>query len=413
MATTLTLTPEPANGAILIEVTDPQYTDPTVFIDLNGDDYTQSTWDSSTEKNNWTRTWINGATETTPPSSVMMWNANGADVFQAYGSNQINLGGSILRLTRNFTGLASGNYRLTVTVYANFSTDIDTRIGVVGGLSKYIGHEIFPAQTEASRTFTLDWAQSTSSAGVYVQGINGYPMLSRFRLERLPDSYVPTGYTLIRHDANGSAEVRRLTGQDMQGGVLILRDYEAALAGPVTYTAYSGMAGAVSATETVVLGATNDVLSLPVLPQYRAVPDLTTELTATRPTRATVHQVVGRPDPLVAMGPLSTRSGTVRFLFKIREQAEALEAIYNLGEVLFLRFSLASARDLYHVPTSVSLEVNTETYTYTVVVDYVEVTRPTGPLLGAFGWTYEDIAAKTYLQVKQQYPTYGDLVVGS
>jgi hypothetical protein len=231
----------------------------------------------------------------------------------------------------------------------------------------------------------------------------------------------PNGFFMLRADANGAAgAVRMQEGQTVSNGTLLVRDYEAALTGHIEYSAlsygynpatdqYEGMP---LTTVTTALNVETDVLTLAQLPQYRAEPDLITDFTAQRGTGTTIHQIINRPDPIAVLNSSTTRSGQIVYWCAERATADNLLALYQETEVLLLRFGGSGAKDLYHIPTGSTISLNREDYTWTVTVDYQEVQAPVGPLLGAFGWTYEDVAASTYLTIRQSYASYADLFVG-
>lgn len=403
MTTTLTLTPDVATASVLLNIADTAYQAPTTAYELIATQYTDSTWAAGTEKNAWTRTIVSGPADPTTKAIFGWGTVNGTKVFwPPFGAY-----GQFLTTARTLPALVAGaRYRLTVQIHRTLKS---AAVEIYNGAT-HMGGVFWPADSANPSTKTLEWVQTGTAASLTINSQEDWPDLRVIRIERLPAVYDPDALVIARTDRNGTAPVRMLEGQGIVGGALVLRDYEPALSGPVTYTVHTGQASPVSAS--TALNATADVVGLPVLPQHTAIPELTIGLEATRTAATTLHQVIGRSDPLATIGPLSTRTGTVEYLCGTRTSAETVEAIYALGEVVFTRFSGDAARDLYHVPTEVSPVLHTDTYEWTVRVRFAELGRPTGPLLGALGWTYADLTTRTYLEVRTDFPTYIDVVVG-
>ncbi|ONI63903.1 hypothetical protein ALI44B_04565 [Leifsonia sp. ALI-44-B] len=226
---------------------------------------------------------------------------------------------------------------------------------------------------------------------------------------------------LMRSDRNGTAPVRLFPNQGIIDGGLLVTDNEASLMGQVVYSI-----GTASQTITFDGQVLTDILLTPVLPQNRNFPLLTLEHSYGRPSTSTKHQVINRPDKLAALGPLGYRSGSLSFLVASASMATELEAIYDKGEVVLLRFSTGTnpltgeqypaERDLYHLSDDVRVNRDRESASgfYKVDVNYTEIRRPSSPLAGSFGWTYNDVRDQfaSYDEVAMIFPTYNDLAVG-
>jgi len=234
----------------------------------------------------------------------------------------------------------------------------------------------------------------------------------------------PTGATLValtRTDVNGSRPVRLLDGQDLDGtGALTITDYEPALTGAVGYavTILDGVTRE-DATDTVTFDGT---AMLPRLaPAVR--PDLGVTLTmvrtyeATRASTTTVHDVIGRTDPLVSLGVQGTRRGALGLFCPTYADARAVEATLGAGEVVLLRTQEFEGLDMYLVGTSSQVrpfDDETTIRRWEVVVEFVETAAPLGALYGALGWDYAASLARnaTFADSLAEFATFGDLTAG-
>lgn len=219
---------------------------------------------------------------------------------------------------------------------------------------------------------------------------------------------------VLRHDANGTVEVRPMVGQLPSAGKgrLLLTDYEAA-AGRNTYTVDDGAAGA---TATVTLDIAEPWLMVPIMPHYARQVEAVTDYSAGRESRGTVHHVPGRSDPLVSITPLSMRTGTIELYARTLAQAQTLESVFSRGEVVMLK-QRVPGMDMYFTARSTSVQprdaAGEELTRWRLRVDYDEVARPQGPQAGALGWTYAALAAAhaSYAAVDAAYATYNDLTI--
>ncbi|TDE91589.1 hypothetical protein EXU48_15705 [Occultella glacieicola] len=218
---------------------------------------------------------------------------------------------------------------------------------------------------------------------------------------------------ITRTDANGTHPVRLLPNQLPTPSQLIVRDYEAALTGPVTYT----LTGAGGSQVTTSLGSDHPWLFVPVYPQFSAAVESVTGYTSDRATQTTVHQVIGRPDPLVTIGRLQTRAGTLEIWCASHADALTVQNVYSLGHAVMLRQVEHAGLDMYHFARAVTVDPFAPQGARTrwrVAVDYVEVNRPTADLAGSLGWNYSELAAAhtSYFEVAFTYADYNALLVG-
>lgn len=332
-------------------------------------------------------------------------------------------------LNRTQTGLVVGRkYRVASYVTATsdvpdegqdrtIRTTVDFLEPESSGTAPYTGgwtYNTFVA-TATSHTISLMPTRKGTPAGTHTFTMR----LEYQRVDLLP---VPTGTDSItaftRSDVNGVAPVRLQQGQVLSGGSLIAFDSEAALVGPVTYTVESIVANvAESAATTVTFDGTNalprinavqrpgDGLALSALTVYRSQ----------RSSASNVFEVIGRSDPIVSLGVLRSRTGTVEVWCSDYPQARALELLAGIGEVLQLRQPDHAGMDMYMTSTSVAVEPFTNGLApWRVTVEYVELSRPTGPVYGSAVWTLSNSFMRnpTLAQSRAEFPTLAALAAG-
>lgn len=220
--------------------------------------------------------------------------------------------------------------------------------------------------------------------------------------------------TIARTDSNGVRTVRLRAGQEPSAGILTLVDYEPALTGTLRYEV-TDSAAAVTVTTLAGLALTGTVVGSVYLPAFAVIVPQITGYEADRESATVVHEVIGRTDWLATFGPMRGRRGTLRAHFPTYAAARTLDALCSrLGEPLLLRQPTHPGLDMYFAPTRSRLTPATETATtWDVEIEYVEQGWPTGPLLGAAGWTVASVAAwGTCLKVRSDFATCAALVVG-
>lgn len=223
--------------------------------------------------------------------------------------------------------------------------------------------------------------------------------------------------SIVRSDANGVSSVRLRTGQAPIGGVLTVTDYEPALLGNVTYdvvdveqvrtTATTSLAGLVTTPR--IVGVQE--------PQLVAAPELVTGYDAQRESGSAVLRVIGRGDPVVLLAPTRTREG--RLEVWARDYADALEAADVMAEskILLLRQTTHPGMDMYFLAQSVStqpLQRVEDGWRWQTTAQYIEVRNPNLPLLGASGWTFDDVVAgyPSFAALRSAFDSFNELVVG-
>lgn len=391
MATTITATPSPNAGSVLLEVATTEADSPQVILDLVYDDIEAETVADSHAI--WGGSW----------TGLIEMYAGGTSYAMFYSPS--NYGD----VTRNLTGLTIGaKYRVSLTAY---------RYAWNGTTMAIAGKGSVPLTNGSGPTTTnLEFiATSTTHTFVLNTVANQEPGISRFVVTRLPANYA---FTLTRTDANGTSAVRLQDGQDLVGGVLLATDYEAALSGPITYTATLTPSEFASTTTAlnmdIGLGRSLYIMSVPVYPMYTEWVVLVTGWDMNRETTSTIHNVINRPDPIATLGRLRLRRGTLEITVGDYSDATRLASLYDRGEVVLLRQTHLLGADLYHVLSGQVSITPGDLRTWNVSVDYTEVSRPTAPLAGGSGWTYERSAEfnTTYLASSLEFATYADLFIG-
>lgn len=233
---------------------------------------------------------------------------------------------------------------------------------------------------------------------------------------RLQVTGAPAGpLTITRRDRNGTGTVRLLAGQEPIGGSLTVVDHESALTGVVAYDAVDS--AAVTTTKTVTTAAAGlVVLTVVGQPNRRAVLQAVTGYDETRESSSPVLEVIDRDDPIVVTRALSTRRGTIDVYAATYPDAAAASAVLKAGLPVMLRQDANAGMDLYAVVRRVTARADTtqSPASWRLTLDYVEQRPPAGPLLGAAGWSWADVAANypTWNDARAAFATWNDLVAG-
>lgn len=259
-------------------------------------------------------------------------------------------------------------------------------------------------------TFT---ATGTTSTLTLTTANNFTPALSLIRVYLQPVGGATSAFALTRTDANGVNQVRLLEGQEISDGALITEDYEAALTGPITYSLV--YANGQRASASTALDVEGTFLAPSVLPQFGISGLFITGYDAARETASTTHAVIGREEPVVRIGAVRSRRGTLTVWASDYAAMRSVLEVYRRGEVVLLRQAEHAGLDLYHVATGVREGAyDAEFKRWRLDIDFTEVRRPDGPLLGSAGWTWDDVAANfaTWDDVTDFFATWNDLQIG-
>ena len=218
-----------------------------------------------------------------------------------------------------------------------------------------------------------------------------------------------------RTDANGTADVRTMTGQlpHTAPAVLVLDDYEANGTARYTVTTTAG-----TVTGSIILTLASPWLGTPENPQYSAAVASVLDYGAGGISRATVHEPDGDDAPIVIGLGGSTRRGSLRVSTPGGTYAEALSLfrILGRGQTMLLRQAEHPGMDMYFIAGNyeiVTALAGGSGSVFDVTASYIEVVRPAGALSGALGWTWAALAAAfpTWAAVEEAYATWGDLRV--
>ncbi|MCZ9883721.1 hypothetical protein [Arthrobacter sp. B2a2-09] len=223
---------------------------------------------------------------------------------------------------------------------------------------------------------------------------------------------------ITRSDANGIAEVRVAAGQlpSASTGTTIVTDYEAA-SGVCNYTVTTTNTSDI-ATASTTLTLAKPWLMVPIAPNYSSTVETVTNYGAGRSSNSTVHQIIGRADPLVVLGKLGTRTGTLEIWTDSIASANALARVFDRGEIVMLKQGDNAGMDMYF--TADDLDISPYSVAgagltrYKFTVRYREVVRPYGNLAGALGWTFDALASRysTFDQILADYATFDALTLG-
>lgn len=214
-----------------------------------------------------------------------------------------------------------------------------------------------------------------------------------------------------RTDANGTADVRTMTGVlPHSTGVLILDDYEPAH-GVATYTLTT--AGG-TVTGAITLALSSPWLGTPEVPQYSAPVPAVLDYGAGTSTLSTVHEPDGRYDPIVIVRGASSRRGSLTVSGGSYPAALNLLRLCQRGQTMLLRQTQHNGMDMYFIPMQADIVTALAagpSSQFDLTLQYIEVGRPTGALSGALGWTWESLAAAfpTWGDVFEAYATWGDV----
>lgn len=360
MATTMTAVPRPDSGTVLLTVTAPAAESPRDVLALTAGQIKAeglTAWTGMIQR-------------------VDLFGDLAA--FYSQSANE--------RITRTITGLTVGQ-RTRVTFTAQ-RTALPTTFGVTGK-----GQGTIPAGSGVW-AHSMEFVATATSHQVFLDLVqNNLPYLSRLTVTILPAAYSYATFALTRTDANGVRPVRLLDRQEIVGGSLIIEDAEAALTGTITYQLRSAL-GETTTVSTTLDGTPGYRLAPAVFPQWAVTVGMVTGYHATRTTSTAVHEVIGRPDPVLRLGALKLRRGTLTIWCDSYDALTAALGVYQRGEVVLLRQGDYAGLDMYHVATETREEgYDAEHRRWRLDVTYVEVAVPRGPLLGSPSWTWDDLAA--------------------
>lgn len=237
---------------------------------------------------------------------------------------------------------------------------------------------------------------------------------------------------ILRVDANGIHPVRAQShifphyladSPDIYipaDGPLTITDYEPALSGWVEYRLqleefeYGEGVGA-SESGWTQLGGGLPRLSIPAAPAYNLTAESVIEYDAQLSARTTVHPVVGRTDPIVVQGGLSTRTGRLGIYLPSYAPARKMMALLGKGRTCLYRQAEHPGMDMYFHPQNV-VNLSPETKAgegtrWRLDVGYTEVAWPTGDRAGYDYVDYQSLRSSysSYVEVATRFANYFDL----
>lgn len=191
--------------------------------------------------------------------------------------------------------------------------------------------------------------------------------------------------SITRSDANGTADVRFPAGTFPRTTPLTYTDWESSIGSLVTYSA-GGAAAALT------LGSESPVLVAPLRPELSQAVEMVIDYGAARASLGTVHQVADRPDPLVALGRLATRSGSLAVWVPSHAAGRVVENMIDRSGVVFFKQRDHAGQDMYFVSTGTELKRDPESdEAWILTVAYQEITRPTSPI-NETAWTFGSVS---------------------
>lgn len=191
---------------------------------------------------------------------------------------------------------------------------------------------------------------------------------------------------------------------------LVLSDYEAA-SGAVSYTAGT-------ATQAATWDIGSPWLFVPVMPAYSVRVQALLEYSAGGQSLGTIHELLGREDPVAVLRGMSTRRGSIKLYCGTFAEAIKVVEATKRGEVLMLRQPEHQGMDMYFTATSYgipTLETRGAATVFGVDIGYAELARPIGDLAGSLGWTFAALAGAypKFATVAKKYATFQDLLLNA
>lgn len=217
-----------------------------------------------------------------------------------------------------------------------------------------------------------------------------------------PTESIPT---ITRIDANGSVAIRVPVGTFPRTEPLTFTDWESAIGTEVTYST-------LGAGVKITLASLGPVLVAPLRPALSQAVEMVVDYGAARASLGTIHQVVDRPDPLVALGRLATRAGSLAVWVPSYAAGRAVENMIDRSGVVFYKQREHAGLDMYFVSTGTDLKRDGESDAWILTVAYQEITRPTSPINEAV-WTFGTVSTSfsSFANVTSYYNDFEGLEI--
>lgn len=226
---------------------------------------------------------------------------------------------------------------------------------------------------------TIEWLTAAGASlgvaiGAYVPtsgAANGYARLSASGVA--PASASKARVAFYSQTALPVGAVLAYTCALFEAGAALLPYFDGATLAPVgSLDAWSGTPHASwssRTTRTVAPGGS-----------VNSTPSLVLDYSAPRESASVEHPILGRPDPVHAVGPLRTRKGSLELFYPTLALARAAERLHEASRVM-LRDTEFPELDMYYVPRTVALaptQERTATQRWRLSVDYTEVYATAG-----------------------------------
>lgn len=210
--------------------------------------------------------------------------------------------------------------------------------------------------------------------------------------------------SITRADDNGTRPVRLAAGALPTAGAVTVVDHEPALSGMIQYrvTRDNGLESAWATLARPGL-ALYPRFILPANPMYAVTVETVTDYSAGRTSSATTHEIIGRPDPVMSLGQLRPRTGTLEVFTRTYQEARNLESLFERGQVALYRQAENPGQDMYLVGTQLATKPAEDAVAWLTTITYQELLFPVGPILTRPDWTFEALAA--------EYPSFEDVAV--
>jgi len=137
------------------------------------------------------------------------------------------------------------------------------------------------------------------------------------------------------------------------------------------------------------------------------------EYTATRDSRSTYHEIIGRKSSPASIRSMSLRAGSLGVVFKSYQDAHALEEVLESGAAVMFRQSRHQGMDMYFHARTTAVAMD-DSGAWTVAVGYQETAVPAGDVTGSPYWTFADVAAdySSFATLAAAFESYATLATG-
>lgn len=219
--------------------------------------------------------------------------------------------------------------------------------------------------------------------------------------------------TIVRADVNGTRPVRVVAGAfpSAGAGALVVTDNEPAFNGPIVYRAVT-TAGTVEAWAEFPAGS-SPRFTIPFYPELSLAVETVTGYTAGRPQASTVHEIIGREDPIIVPAIMKSRRGSLEILLDTYEQASDLESLLELGKTVMYRQGENAGQDFYFHATTIGA-IEPDESCWKLTVDYVALRAPAGDR-ASITWTFATLAAAPgakFSTLPDSYGSFDTLTIG-